>query len=132
MCEVILAWPDLPEALRAAVPAIAVPVDRAAYIGKYLSNEREPCLKRWRLWAGFGEWEWSKVKDILLETPRAKIYAACKAFYGWQGKGNFFQRMQIVDEAYLTTLKAADPNRADSVWFVAGNANMRKILDIPG
>ena len=32
---------------------------------KYLSKERPECLRRWRLWAGFGAgWEWTKVKDL--------------------------------------------------------------------
>ena len=27
----------------------------ARYLAKYLSKDREPCFKRWRLWAGFGD-----------------------------------------------------------------------------
>src|SRR5947207_9965933 len=39
------------------------------YLAKYLSQRRPECLKRWRLWAGFGKtWDWTKVKDIVRET----------------------------------------------------------------
>jgi len=39
-----------------------MPAEHARYLAKYLSKERPPCLKRWRLWAAFGEsWEPTKV-----------------------------------------------------------------------
>lgn len=39
-----------------------IPIEHAGYLAKYLSKERPPCLKRWRLWAGFGNWDWTRVK----------------------------------------------------------------------
>jgi len=74
-----------------------VSAERAQYLAKYLSKEREPCFKRWRLWAAFGDWERSKVKDIELDTPRAKIYRLCKTVLGWEGNHQFNERMQTVE-----------------------------------
>ena len=73
-----------------------IPVERAAYLAKYLSKERPPCLKRWRLWAGFGEWEWTKVKDLITQSRIATIYRACKEWLGWTGRKGFFERMKFV------------------------------------
>ena len=53
-----------------------IPVERAAHLGNYLSKERPPCLKRWRLWAGFGDWKWTKVKDVFFDCAFTRIYRA--------------------------------------------------------
>lgn len=88
------------------IHVMRVPVEKAAYLAKYLSKEREPCLKGWRLWAGFGNWEWSRVKDILFETPRSRIYQVCKAVYGWKGNKDFLNRMNFVERIFRRSIEA--------------------------
>jgi hypothetical protein len=66
------------------------------YLAKYLSKERPPCLKGWRLWAGFGDWEWTRVKDIEVESPLSLIYRACKEAFRWTGKRGYFDRIRTV------------------------------------
>ena len=73
-----------------------IPVERGAYLAKYLSKERPPCLKGWRLWAGFGGWDWTRVKDIIRDSPFCRIYRACKEWLGWTGRKGFFDRMRFV------------------------------------
>jgi len=73
-----------------------IPIERAAYLAKYLSKERPPCLKGWRLWAGFGEWEWTRIKDLITQSRIATIYRACKEWLGWTGRKGFFDRMRFV------------------------------------
>ena len=67
-----------------------MPAEHARYLAKYLSKERPSCLKRWRLWAAFGEgWEPTKVKDLIKESLFSTVYRACKEWQGWTGKGQF-------------------------------------------
>jgi hypothetical protein len=73
-----------------------IPVERAGYLAKYLSKQRPECLKRWRLWAGFGTWEWTKVRDIVFDSAFSRIYKACKDWLAWKGNRNFSQRMSLV------------------------------------
>ena len=83
-----------------------MPSEHAAYLAKYLSKERPECLFRWRLWAGFGKtWEWTKVKDVIRETLFSKIYRACKDWKGWIGRGNFFDRMDLVRRMMILTIE---------------------------
>jgi hypothetical protein len=72
---------------------------------KDLSKEREPCLKRWHLWAAFGNWERSKAQDIELDSPKARIYKKCKELFGWDGNCHFSERMQIVEALYRQSLQ---------------------------
>jgi hypothetical protein len=83
-----------------------IPSERIGYLGKYLTKERPPCLKRWRLWAGFGEgWEWTKVKDVIFNSIFSRIYRACKEWQGWEGKEGFFQRMEFVRRMMFMTIE---------------------------
>jgi hypothetical protein len=87
-----------------------IPSEHAGYLAKYLSKERPECLKRWRLWAGFGKtWEWTKVKDVIKETLLSKIYRACKEWQGRTGKGKFFDRMDTVREMMVRTIEYGWP-----------------------
>lgn len=80
--------------------------EQAGYLAKYLSKERPECLKRWRLWAGFGAgWEWTKVKDVMRETLFSTIYRACKEWKQWQGRGRFFERMNLVRQMMFLTIE---------------------------
>jgi hypothetical protein len=73
-----------------------IPIERAGYLGKYLSKERPRCLKRWRLWAGFGDWKWTRIKDLVISSRFSTIYRACKEWLGWTGRRGFFDRMRFV------------------------------------
>lgn len=44
-----------------------------AYLCKYLSKGRPPCLKRVRLWAAFGDVERTRVADIVTDTPFIRV-----------------------------------------------------------
>ena len=83
-----------------------MPSEHAGYLAKYLSKERPECLKRWRLWAGFGSaWEWTKVKDVIRETLLSKIYQACKEWKTWEGRGRFYERMDLVRRIMILTIE---------------------------
>jgi hypothetical protein len=83
-----------------------MPGEHAGYLAKYLSKERPECLYRWRLWAGFGKgWEWTKVKDVVRETLFSRIYHACKEWKGWTGRGQFFERMDVVHRVMISTIE---------------------------
>jgi hypothetical protein len=83
-----------------------IPAGRVSYLAKYLSKERAECLKRWRLWAGFGAgWEWTKVKDVVSESIFSRVYRACKESWGWMGKDRFFERMSTVRQLLIKTIE---------------------------
>src|SRR6184192_1541319 len=83
-----------------------MPSEHAGYLAKYLSKERPECLKRWRLWAGFGAgWEWTKVKDVMRDTLFSRVYRACKEWKQWQGRGRFFERMDLVSQMTFLTIE---------------------------
>jgi hypothetical protein len=44
-----------------------------AYLCKYLSKRRAPCLKRARLWQAFGDIDRTRVKDILIDSEYSRI-----------------------------------------------------------
>jgi len=44
-----------------------------AYVCKYLSKPRSPCLKGVRLWAAFGKIERTRVSDIITDSPFVRI-----------------------------------------------------------
>ncbi len=80
--------------------------EHAGYLAKYLSKERPECLYRWRLWAGFGKgWEWTKVKDVIRETLFSRIYRGCKEWQNWKGRGQFFERMNLVRRVMILTIE---------------------------
>jgi hypothetical protein len=83
-----------------------MPSEHAGYLAKYLSKERPDCLKRWRLWAGFGrDWEATKVKDVERETLFSQVYRACKEWKHWQGRGCFYERMDLVRQITFLTIE---------------------------
>ena len=83
-----------------------MPAEHARYLAKYLSKERPPCLKRWRLWAAFGEgWEPTKVKDLIKESLFSTVYRACKEWQGWTGKGHFLERLDFARRMVFMTIE---------------------------
>jgi hypothetical protein len=86
------------------IHVMRTPPERASYLAKYLGKERPECFKGWRLWAGFGDWKWTKVKDVFFDCAFTRIYRACKAWLGWQGNDDFFGRMRFVSEMDVRTI----------------------------
>lgn len=78
------------------IHVMKIPAERASYLAKYLSKKRPECLKGWRLWAAFGNWEWTRVKDVVFDSLFSRIYRACKEQFGWTGREDFFSRRRIV------------------------------------
>lgn len=68
----------------------------AKYCAKGLYRKANGFAKGWRLWAAFGEWVSTKVKDVVFDTPFRRVYLACKEWLGWEGNYGFFQKMRIV------------------------------------
>ena len=54
-----------------------VPYDRRFYAGKYLNKARTPCLKGWRLMACFNLPAWSRLRDIVLNSTRSRLFRHC-------------------------------------------------------
>jgi hypothetical protein len=86
------------------IHVMRIPVERGQYLAKYLSKNRESCLKSWRLWAGFGKWDWSRVKEILIESPRGAIYRFCQRTLRLTGNRGFQLRIMLVEQLYLERL----------------------------
>lgn len=81
-----------------------IPIERAAYLAKYLSKDRPPCFRRWRLWAGFGKGDWTRVKDFVFDCRFSRIYRACKEWLEWHGNKNFFERIKFVARMEFRTV----------------------------
>jgi len=67
-----------------------------------VKEDRAPCLKGWRLLAGFGGWTWTKVKDVQFESEFASIIRELIT----TGKGSqyYFTRLALADELYFQRL----------------------------
>jgi hypothetical protein len=62
------------------------------------------------IWAGFGELEWTKIKDRITQSRISTIYRACKEWFGWTGKRGCFARMKF---AALLEFRSAVEGRID-------------------
>ena len=72
----------------------------AGYLGKYLSKDRPPCFKGWRLWAAFGcDWDWTKVSNLQKNSAFSRVYRYFKEVFDWHGNQGFFNRMEKVSGA---------------------------------
>ena len=56
------------------------------------------------MWAAFGDWEWTKVMDVRLDTPFSRIYRACKEWLHWTGNKHFTARFHFVAFMELQTI----------------------------
>jgi len=75
-----------------------IPRAKASYLAKYLSKERPPALRKWRLWAGFGKsWEWSKVSNLVADSLFSSIYRGLAKALQWEGNKGFKGRMALVE-----------------------------------
>lgn len=60
-----------------------IPVSRAFYAGKYLRKSGRPgCFHGVRMWAGFGGFDYCRVRDVQVESNWTRTYAALKASLG--------------------------------------------------
>lgn len=75
------------------------------YIGKTLSRTRAECLRNWKLWAPFGKWTSTRVKDVVSDTLFSRTYRACKDWLNWTGSVGFFGRMDFVRRVMVATLE---------------------------
>ena len=70
---------------------------------KYLTKEgRAPCLKGWRLWAAFGPWKWTRVKDLKFDSEFSTIIRML--FATSKGRGSYFKKLAAADEIYFRKL----------------------------
>lgn len=100
-----------------------MPAEKAGYLGKYLSKERPPCFKRWRLWAGFGaDWNWTKVGGLEKNSAFCRMYRHFKTSYGWEGKQGFFKRMEFT--TYMLDALIAEGQRG------ANRGRMGKLREV--
>jgi len=85
-----------------------------SYLCKYLSKRREQCLKRARLWSAFGKIERTRVRDVLVDTPKVRLLRrimgkpsvedelkGIKSAKRWRGELNFGRALQKAEIAYL-------------------------------
>jgi hypothetical protein len=101
-----------------------------AYLCKYLSKPRPPCLKRVRVWAAFGEIERTRVADIVTDSPFVRILRDVMGSaspdqllsdgeqpgdVARRGKRSFIKALPIAWEKYLSDF---DPEyaRRQAMW----------------
>lgn len=92
-----------------------IPATKAGYLGKYLSKERPPCLKGWRLWAAFGtDWSWTKLGHLEKDSAFTRVYQYFKETRGWNGNREFRFRTNAVREAIAQQIRRATKPGYDS------------------
>jgi hypothetical protein len=89
-----------------------------SYLCKYLSKPRVGCLNRARLWSAFGKIERTRVRDVMLDTPKICLLrrimgkpsvedelngvdSAIRRPKNWRGESNFRRALQKAEIAYL-------------------------------
>lgn len=85
-----------------------------SYVCKYLSKRRERCLKGARLWSAFGKIERTRVRDVLVDTPKVRLLRrimgkpsvqdelnGIRLAKTWRGELNFHRALQKAEIAYL-------------------------------
>ena len=114
--------------------------DRAiSYLCKYLSKRREHCLKRTRLWSAFGRIERTRVRDVLVDTPKVRLLRrimgkpsvedernGIKPANSWRGELNFGRALQKAEIAYLLSFDPEYLERQE-IW---GKARFAGLVDL--
>jgi len=85
-----------------------------SYVCKYLSKRRERCLKGARLWSAFGKIERTRVRDVLVDTPKVRLLRrimgkpsvqeelnGIQSAKTWHRELNFRRALQKTEIAYL-------------------------------
>jgi hypothetical protein len=80
------------------IHVLPIAPNRAGYVGKYLTKRGRPvCFKAVRLWAKFGVFVATKVKDIKIESDWTRTYSTLKATLGRTFLSlSWFERRQAV------------------------------------
>ena len=117
---------------RTNVKRVTDAAQAVSYLCKYLSKPRVRCLKRARLWSAFGKIERTRVRDVLLDTPKVRllrrimgkpsvqdelngIASAVVETKRWQPEQNFHRALQKAEIAYLLSF---DPDYLErqEIW----------------
>lgn len=57
-----------------------IPFERRNYVAKYLTKSGRPeCLKGARLWAAFGDFDNTRIKDVVIDSPFTRVYNTLSA-----------------------------------------------------
>src|SRR5499427_4673911 len=99
-----------------------------SYLCKYLSKRRERCLKRARLWSAFGKIERTRVRDVLVDTPKVRLLRrimgkssveeelnGIRSAKGLRGEKNFQRALQRTEIAYLLSFDPEHLERQE-IW----------------
>jgi hypothetical protein len=113
---------------RTNVKRVTDPGQAVSYLCKYLSKPRARCLRRARLWSAFGKIERTRVRDILVDTPKVRLLRrimgkpsvedelnGIKSTKTWRGERNFARALQKAEIAYLLSF---DPDHLErqEIW----------------
>ena len=99
---------------RTNVKRVTDAAQAVSYLCKYLSKPRVRCLKRARLWSAFGKIERTRVRDVLVETPKVWLLRrimgkpsvqdelnGIQSAKTWRGELNFQRALQKAEIAYF-------------------------------
>jgi len=65
------------------IHVLPIPANRVAYLAKYLGKAGRPiCLKGARLWAKFGDFQATRVRDMQIESDWSRVYASLRLCRG--------------------------------------------------
>jgi hypothetical protein len=107
-----------------------------SYLCKYLSKPRVRCLRRARLWSAFGKIERTRVKDVIVDTPKVRLLRrimgkrsvedelnGAQSAKTWRGELNFHRALQKADIAYLLSFDPEYLERQE-IWQKARFAGL--------
>jgi hypothetical protein len=111
-----------------------------SYLCKYLSKPRVRCLRKARLWSAFGKIERTRVRDVLLDTPKVRllrgimgkpsvqdelngIASAVVETKRWRPEQNFCRALQKAEIAYLLSFDPEYLERQE-IWQKARFAGL--------
>src|SRR5438132_898 len=125
---------------RIHVRGITDAAQAVSYLCKYLSKPRARCLKRARLWSAFGTIERTRVRDVLLDTPKSRllrrimgkpsvqdelngIQSLIVGTRKWRPERNFRRALQKAEMAYLLSFDPEHVERQE-IWQKARFAGL--------
>ena len=125
---------------RTNVKRVTDAAQAVSYLCIYLSKPRAWCLRRARLWSAFGKIERTRVRDVLLDTPKVRllrrimgkpsvqdelngIQSPIAGTKKWRPERNFRRALQKAEIAYLLSF---DPDYLErqEIWQKARFAGL--------